>query len=482
MYRFLVTPVIFLVFFMATPQALADLPEQVSTIADQELIGVTIYNNNLALVKDRRTLTLASGINRLAYTEVSAQIQPETAIMRSVSHNNALRVLEQNFDFDLLTPEKLLEKFVGRQIGVVKTHPTTGEETTEEALVLSTNNGVVLKIGNRIETGGADGRLVFPDVPDNLRERPTLSMTLENQTDVEQTVELSYLTGGLSWRADYVAELAHDDTLVDVNGWVTLTNTSGILYRNALLQLVAGDVHQVPRPEQLERRLKVTDMAMAAQAPQMAEEGLFEYHLYTLARPTTILDNQTKQVALLQAARVPVDKEYVLTGRDYYYRNRYSDLAESHKIAVFLKLANTTDNGLGQPLPKGVVRVYKKDSKNRIQFIGEDRIDHTPENETLRLQLGNAFDVTAKKKQTDFAKLSGFSRYNFVMESSYEVLIKNAKETAVTVKVVEPLPGDWEILEENIKHSKPTAATAVWMVDVPPKEETVLVYRVRVRY
>jgi hypothetical protein len=467
---------------MSPRPALANLSEQISTMADQELIGVTIYNNNLALVKERRTLTLDSGINLLAYTEVSAQIQPESAIMRSVSHSNSLTVLEQNFDFDLLTPQKLLEKFVGRQIGVVKTHPTTGEETTEEAQVLSTNNGAVLKIGSRIETGGAAGRLIFPNVPENLRERPTLSMTLQSQTDEQQTVELSYLTGGLSWRADYVAELAGDDTLVDVNGWVTLTNTSGTLYRNALLQLVAGDVHQVPRYEERDRRLMVKDIEMAAQAPQMAEEGLFEYHLYTLARPTTILDNQTKQVSLLQAGRVPVDKEYVLMGRDYYYRNRYSDLADSHKIAVYLKLVNSKDNGLGLPLPKGVVRVYKKDSKNRIQFIGEDRIDHTPENENIRLKLGNAFDVTAQKKQTDFTKLSGFSRYNYVMESSYEVIIKNAKETAVTVKVVEPMPGDWEILEENITHQKESSSAAFWMVDVPPKGEASLLYRVRVQY
>ena len=471
---------LFFILFSAPCHAFAAPEELVSTLADQEMVAVTIYNNNLALIKDSRRITLPAGVNRLAFKEVSALMQPETAIMRSVSHGKALTVLEQNFDFDLLTPQKLLEKYVGRQVGVVKTHPTTGEETVEEALVLSTNNGVVLRIGDRIETGEA-GRLIFHDVPANLRDRPTLTMTLQSDIAEPQTVELSYLTGGLSWQADYVAELTADEDRFDINGWVTLTNTSGTGYRQALLQLVAGEVHQPPSLKTMPRPLQATDRAMMAAAPEMAEEGLFEYHLYTLGRPTDILDNQAKQVALLQAVAVPAAKEYVLQGQTYYYQSRYNEATPKQKVGVFLTFVNTRDNHLGIALPKGVVRVYKKDSQNRVQFIGADRIDHTPENETVRLQLGNAFDVTAERKQTDFKKLAGFARYNYVYESSFEIRLKNAKEQAVKVKVVEPLPGDWEILTENLPHTKETATTAAWFVEVPAKGEATLTYSARVR-
>jgi hypothetical protein len=471
---------LFLILFSGSYPALAASDELESTLADQESVAVTIYNDNLALIKDSRRITLPVGVDRLAFKEVSARLQPETAIMRSVSHGEALRVLEQNFDFDLLTPQKLLEKYVGREVGVVKTHPTTGEETVEQATVLSTNNGVVLRIGDRIETGNA-GRLVFHDVPANLRDRPTLTMTLKNTIAEPQTVELSYLTGGLSWQADYVAELAGDENSFDINGWVTLTNTSGTGYHQALLQLVAGEVHQPPELKKTPHPLQATDRMMMGAAPEMAEEGLFEYHLYTLERPTDILDNQSKQVALLQAAQVPAVKEYVLQGQPYYYQSRFNETAPQPKVGVFLTFVNTRDNHLGMPLPKGVVRVYKKDSNNRVQFIGADRIDHTPENETVRLMLGNAFDVTAERKQTDFKKLAGFARYNYVFESSFEVRLKNAKEQPVTIKVVEPLPGDWEILTENLPHTKETAAAAIWRVAVPAKGETTLTYSVRVR-
>jgi hypothetical protein len=369
---------------------------------------------------------------------------------------------------------------VGRKVGIVKTHPTTGEETTEEGVVLSTNNGVVLRIGDRIETEGA-GRLIFHDVPATLRDRPTLTMSLESSTAEPQTVELSYLTGGLSWQADYVAELDATESRFDLNGWVTLTNTSGTHYNEALLQLVAGEVHRPPDYPARPRTLKAADRVMMEQAPAMAEEGLFDYHLYTLERPTTILDNQSKQVALLQASQVVVVKEYVLQGQEYYYRNRYIEPQERLKVGVFLALTNTKANNLGLPLPKGVVRVYKKDSADRVQFIGADRIDHTPENETARLKMGRAFDVTAEKKQTDFKKLAGFARYNYVFESSYQIVLKNAKDEKVTVKVVEPLPGDWDIITENRPHTKETAATAVWLIEVAAKKEATLTYRVQVR-
>lgn len=440
---------------------------------DQTAVSVTIYNQDVALVKDRRKVKLAKGDNRLAFREVSAKIRPETALLRSVSHPDGFFLIEQNFDFDLLTPEKLLEKYVGKKVGVTRTNPATGADTTEEAIVLSTNSGVVLKLSDgRIETG-LPARFVFKDVPANLRDRPTLVTVLQSATDEPQELELSYLTSGLSWRADYVAELDPKDEKVDINGWVTLQNGSGTTYRNSNLQLVAGDIHFAP-PENMPGRFQMEGMAAKA-APKMAEEGLFEYHLYTLDRPTTIEDNQTKQVSLMSASAVPVKKEFLLQGGGYYYRGNYGNTSTKMKVGVFLEFENKQDSGLGLPLPKGIIRVYKRDSKGRVQFIGEDRIDHTPKNEKVRLKVGEAFDVTAETKQVDFKKLGGN-----VFESAYEITLKNAKPEPVTVTVQEPIGGDWEILSENFPHEKGNAFMAVWKIKVPAGGSEVLKYRVRV--
>ena len=473
---------VLLVFFLYSSVGLASTAELVSTLADQQGVAVTIYNENLALVKDKRRITLQKGGNSLAFREVSARMRPETAFLQSTSQKQPLTVLEQNFDFDLLTPKKLLEKYVGKKIGVVKTHPTTGEETVEEATVLSANNGVVIRIGDRIETGMSGGRLIFPDVPDNLRDRPTLVMNLLSESNLPQELELSYLTGGLGWQADYVAELSSVEDKLDLLGWVTLTNTSGTSYMNARLQLVAGDVHQVQPELRRMVREQAVDMAVRTQAPKMAQEALFEYHLYTLERPTNILENQTKQVSLLQADSVPSQKEYLLKGQDYYYRNRYGDLGTKMKVGVFLLFTNAKSENLGMPLPKGVVRVYKQDSMGNVQFVGEDKIDHTPENEEIRLKLGDAFDITADRKQIDFKKLAGFGRFNYVFESGFLIELKNAKAEDVTVKVVEPMPGDWEILSENLVHEKTSSSTATWHVKVPAKSSAELIYRAKVRY
>ena len=455
--------------------------EIVSTLDDQQEVAVTIYNEDLALVRDQRQVTLPVGSVDLALREVSAGIRPETALLRSLTQAGGLTVLEQNFDFDLLTPRKLLEKYVGRDVQLVRSHPETGEDRFETARVLAANDGVVLQIGDRIETG-VSGRLVFPDVPNNLRDRPTLVVSLENARGGLQTTELSYLTGGLGWRADYVAELNPEDTALDLSGWVTLTNRSGATYRNALLQLVAGDVNRVHEEMRFRADVVMASAMVKEGAPQMSEESLFEYHLYTLPRPTTIRDNQTKQVALLNASGVTVSKEFRLQGSPYYYQGRQADLGQKLKIGVFVEFDNRKQDNLGLPLPKGVVRVYKQDQQGRPQFVGEDRIDHTPENETVRLKLGDAFDVTADRRQTDFRKLGGDSRYNYRFESAYEIRLKNAKDEEVTVTVAEPVPGDWEMLQESHKHVKAAADMALWQIKVPAKGESVLSYRVEVRY
>jgi hypothetical protein len=460
------------------PAALAN--EVRSTLDDQQNVAVTIYNNDLALVKDQRKIKLSSGLHSLALRDVSAQIRPETALLRSL--NGSLTVFEQNFDFDLLTPQKLLEKFVGKSVDIIKTNPATGVESKEQAQVLAANNGVVLKIGDRIETG-IPGRIVYNDVPANLRDRPTLVVQLNNKTASEQNIELSYLTGGLGWKADYVAELNANDDKLDLSGWVTLSNTSGTSYRDAKLQLVAGDVNRIyeRHPMMMESSVRMKTMDMAASAP-MAEESLLEYHLYTLDRPTTIAENQTKQVALLSATAVPVRKELLLRGADYYYQSSYGDLGQKIKVGVFVEFDNKESARLGMPLPKGIMRVYKKDSTGNAQFVGEDRIDHTPKNETVRLKLGEAFDVTADKKQTDFKKLPNPGKGNSAFESAYEIVIKNAKKERVTVTVQEPIPGDWKITNSSHPSTKATSNTASWKIDIPAEGKTTLTYRAQVKY
>ena len=482
MYNRFFTGLALLPLLLFATHAIADSAEKISTLADQKEVAVTIYNENLALVKDKRTLTLPKGENTLAFREVSGRMRPETALLQSNSQQEDIVVIEQNFDFDLLTPQKLLEKYVGRTIGIVKTHPTTGEETVEEAAVLSSNNGVVLRVGDRIETGVSGGRLIFPDVPDNLRDKPTLVMQLVSKTDNPQDLELSYLTGGLGWQADYVAELNSDESKLNLLGWVTLTNTSGTSYNNARLQLVAGDVHQVQPIFEKRTRGEMVDVMYEAQASKMAQESLFEYHLYTLDRPTNILENQTKQVALLQAENISSSKEYLLKGQDYYYRSKAGSLGSKIKVAVYLSYENSKAENLGMPLPKGIVRVYKQDNSGSVQFVGEDRIDHTPENETIRLKLGNAFDITADKKQTDFKKLAGSSAYNYVYESSYRIELKNGKDEDIAVRVVEPMPGDWDILSESLPHKKISSSETEWLVRVPAKGSSELLYRVKVKF
>ncbi|AEJ03229.1 hypothetical protein Nit79A3_3508 [Nitrosomonas sp. Is79A3] len=467
--------------FSNTKVIAADTVEQLSTLKEQKSVAVTIYNDDLALIKDLRQVTLDSGNFNLAWRDVSAQMRPETVLLRSITNPGSVEVLEQNFNFDLLTPQSLLNKYIGQTVSVVKSNPATGVESKENAIVLAASNGVVLKMADRIETG-MPGRITFDNVPSNLRDRPTLVIGGDNSGKAAQDLELSYLTGGLSWKADYVAELNDKDDQLDLSGWVTLINTSGTSFPNAKLQLVAGDINRVQREFAAPRALRAKIMTDAAAAP-MREEALMEYHLYSLDRLTTIAENQTKQVALLNASAVPANKELVLAGSDYYYAASYGDLGQKMKVDVFVQFDNKESARLGMPLPKGIIRVYKRDKTGNAQFVGEDHIDHTAKNETVRLKLGKSFDVTADKKQTEFKQLStggasGINRF----ESAYEITLKNAKKELATVVVQEPIPGDWKIVDESQPHSKPASNTAMWKVNVPAEGSTTLKYRVQVKY
>lgn len=459
--------------------AAASMDERITTLRDQKNIVVTIYNGNLALIKDSRSVMLNQALNKLAWREVSAQIRPETVLLRNLTHSSGFRLLEQNFNFELLTPQKLLEKYLGKEVTVIRTNPATGSETSEAATVLSTNEGTILKFKDRIESG-IPGRIIFSGVPENLRDRPTLLILLTNPSHGKHDLELSYLTTGLSWRTDYVAALNEDDNQIDLSGLVTLTNQSGIDYHHAKLQLVAGDVHQT-HPEHRIARKMMAMVSEVADTAQMKEESLFEYHLYTLQHPTTLTENQTKQVALMSANHLPISKEFILQGADYYYTSKYDTISQKLKAGVFINFVNQGE-GLGIPLPKGIIRVYKKDTQGNSQFIGEDQIEHTPQNERIRLKLGNTFDLTADKIQTDFQQIAGAPHHASVFETAYQIILRNTKKEAVTVQVREPIPGDWTMLSESSPHTKLAASMVEWQIAVPAGGEATLAYRVRVKY
>ncbi|WP_310449883.1 DUF4139 domain-containing protein [Sulfuritalea sp.] len=458
----------------------AEAPREVSSgAAEREAVAVTVYHDDLALVKERRRVELPAGLTRLSLRDVAAQMRPETALLRAVS-GQPLGLVEQNFDFDLLTPQKLLEKYVGREVTVIRPHPTSDAERREKATVLAAGQAgyptAILRFADRIETG-VPGRLAFDAVPANLRDRPTLSVLLE-AAGGKQTVELSYLTGGLSWQADYVANLSTDGKSLDLNAWVTLTNRSGAGFDDAVLQLVAGTVNRVRQTDSRVYAM-AAPAAARAKAQEATQEALLDYHLYSFERPTRIADNQTKQLALLAASAVPVRREYLLAGNDWYYRDRqvqqFGQIGQKLKPAVFLEFENK--GAIGRPLPAGIVRVYARDSKGAAQFVGEDRIGHTAKNEKLKLRLGEAFDITAERRQTGYRRIA-----DNVSETAWRIELRNAKDEAVTVRVQEPLPGDWEMLQQSHPHSKESARVAVWNIAVPAGGTTLLEYTVRVKW
>jgi hypothetical protein len=457
-----------------TVAASADTGEHVSTLADQRGVGVTIYNNDLAVVRDRRRLTLPRGETHLALRDVSAKMQPQTAVLQSLEAGDHLAVVEQDFNYDLLTPQKLLEKYVGRDVQVVHYPDAVGApRRTERARVLAANGGVVLRYGNRIETT-VDGQLVYPSIPANLRDRPTLVTDLTSDRAGEQNVELDYLTGGLSWAADYTALLSPNDDRLDLRGLITLHNESGTSYNGASVQLVAGDVNVAPNRQFQAQTTADTYSVSAGRRPK--EEPLFEYHLYTLPRRTSIADAQTKQVELMTAAAIPATTTLELRGEGSYYRTAASDLGQRLKIATYVSFRNLGGD-LGAPLPAGTIRVYKRDTAGTAQFIGSDNIDHTPRGEVVRLYLGNSFDLVANKKQTDYKSLG-----TNLSESAYRIAITNGKAAAQDVLVVEPIFGDWTIVESSLPFTKTSSTTATWTVHVPANGEAVLTYRARVKW
>ena len=452
-----------------------------TTLADQTDLSLTVYNSSLALVRDVRQLSLAPGESRLRFMDIAASINPAAVHFRSMTEATKLSVLEQNYEYDLLDPNKLLQKFVGREVTLVRPKLSSGTTEYDEvkATLLSLNGAPVWKIGNEIVTGLSYESIRFPELPENLYERPTLLWTLQNSGARRHKVEASYLTSNLSWSADYVLNVGKDEANGDLDGWVTLVNHSGTAFKNAQLQLVAGDLNRVVPVNGRDELRMMEGMAKSMSAPApFQQESFSEYHLYSLGRRTSIFDQESKQISLLNASRFPLQKVYVVNGQSYYYRTAAQPGAPmKDPVQVFYKFKNEDKAGLGMPLPAGTIRVYQADSRGGSLFVGEDHIDHTPKDETISLHIGNAFDIVAERKQTDYKRLS-----DRLYEFEYEITLRNHKDAPITVEANEPIGGDWEMVSSTYKFTKTAAFAAQFQVPVDKNGTSVLKYRVRVRW
>jgi hypothetical protein len=436
-------------------------------------LAVTIYNDNLALVQDTRQLNLPSGRSRQEFPNVSGQIQPETVTLGA----SDVSIVEQNFDFDLLSPGKLMEKAVGEEVTLVRTNPATGAEQRERARVLAVNGGVVLQIGSRIEVLRDDGlpvRVIFDKIPENLRARPTLSVTLNSTRGGARPVTLSYLTGGMGWKADYVTLFDEQKGVIDVQGWVTLTNQTGTTFNNADTLLVAGNVaRDEQQPYYDPRRRRMMGGGYPAPPPPPpppgnrpgtetpTRESLGEFYLYPLKERTTIANQQTKQVSFL-------DVTGAAARRAFLFRNGWLQTADQAQSASsVLQFSSSRTGGLGDALPAGTVRVYMKDARGNAQFVGENQIGHTPMGSDIAIVTGEAFDVKVQPVMEQRERVND-SRWRTTMRYR----LSNAGPRSVTVDLIQSgLWGDTRISAESQKSSRPSADDALWRVTVPANGE-----------
>ncbi len=472
----------------------ASAPAQNAGSAQGDL-AITIYNNNLALVHDERQVTLPNGRSRQEFPDVSAQIRPETVTLSG----DGFGIVEQNFDYDLLTPSALMEKAVGQTITLLRTNPATGAETRERALVMAANGGVVLKIGDRIEVLRDDGlpvRVIFDAIPPNLRARPTLSVTFDASYAGTRPLALSYLTPGLGWKSDYVTLFDEKAGKLDMQGWITLSNNTGTTFNNAKVLMVSGEVGQVQQPYGPRYNGGIVRPRGNQPGTESGGAQMGDFHVYPIDGRTTIANAQTKQVSFLNAEGVPARKGYEF--RNYWLNNA----SEAQSAASIIKFSSSRSGGIGAALPAGTVRVYMRDSQGRAQFIGESQIPHTPGGSSLAIRTGDAFDV---KVQPVIDKRESITSDEWVKYARWKVtypdgttkettieypktywrtqmryVVTNARDVPVTVDVVQSGLGQWwwwrdlRIPAESIPGQQDDVDTRHWEVPVPANGKTEL--------
>ena len=431
--------------------------------SNQKSVAITVYNNNLGVVKDLRTLDIKSGLSTIKLTDVAQYIDP-TSVHIGIDGE----ILEQNFQYDLVSMEKIFTKYLDKSIQLV----SSKGELLEGILLTANGNQIVLKKND-------GGLLMLSDIseyqisvnalPEGLITKPTLVWLLKAPKSGKQDVEVSYQTSGMNWHAEYVAVLNENDNALDLNSWISVDNRSGATFKNAKLKLIAGDVNLV-KPQNNGRRYKGDIVMMEAMQPQFEEKEFFEYHIYNLQRPTTLSNNETKQVSLFEANNVKANKKYYYKGGNYYGNN------SNQKVAVIIEFENSKSNNLNIPMPKGKVRVYKSDG-DALEFIGEDLIDHTPKNEKLKLKIGEAFDIVVNDVQTNNIKIA-----ERVSEQEYEITIKNKKNENIVVDVERNLGANWTILNSSLDYEKINSQNILFKVPVKAEGETELKYKVRYSY
>ncbi|MEL6772028.1 MAG: hypothetical protein AAFP18_13255 [Bacteroidota bacterium] len=458
-------------------------PSVVSQPESQDGVALTVYNQNFAVVREVRPITLASGMNRVRFEGVAAQIDPTSISLKSLTAPNSLVVREQNYQYDLIGTNSVLDAAVGQPIRLIR-RLDDGQTVTESGVLLSVpGQGRIVQLDDGRVLVNPEGTIELASLPTGLLSRPSLLWLLNAGRAGEHRAEVSYMTEGLGWKADYVAVVSEDETEVDVTGWVTLNNQSGATYRNARLQLMAGDVRRVQDQMQI-RGGRMQEMMMAdVAAPAFEEEAFFEYHLYTLDGTTTLAERETKQMNLLSASEVGVRRRLIFDGSGTYFpsystrRPGAGGATNEMSAAIVLEMENSEENRMGMPLPKGKVRVYKADRTGALQFVGEDLIDHTPRNELVRLYIGDAFDVVGTRRQVNERRIS-----DRVREITVEVEVRNRKETAADVAVVERLYADWEITQASHEHTKLDARTVEFPLEVGPDETVTVRYTARISY
>jgi hypothetical protein len=451
-------------------------------------VDVTVYNSNLGLVREIRSINLKSGVNELAISDVPSQIDATSVHFKSLTRPHSLSVLEQNFQYDLVSQDVLLNRYIGKDIEVERIYGVGGDKKeTIKGTLLSNQGGQVLQVGKKLVLNPM-GSVVLPELPDGFLTKPTLLWKLDADKGGKHDCEISYLTNGMNWNADYVVVTSPKDDAMDLNTWVTITNMSGATFKDARLKLVAGDVHRAPQRNNIfaKERMLASEMD-AFKSNGFTEKGFFEYHLYTLGRPTTLANNETKQIEMASASQVPLKKLYIYDGvqnvnTDYADYNRTDagyGITSDKKVWVMLEFKNSKENNLGIPLPQGRVRVYKKDTDESLQFIGEDAIDHTPKDELVRIKMGNAFDVVGERTRTAFS--SDMISKNKYFQETFEIKLRNHKEEDVTVNVVEHLYRwtNWKIVDSSQKFKKKDAQTIEYSVPVPKDGEAVVTYTVK---
>ncbi len=466
-----------LALLLAAPTFAQDVT--VSLPESREAVSLTVYNGGFAIVREVRPMVLRRGVQAVRFEGVPQQIDPTSLSLVSLTQPGGLSVLEQNYQYNLIGTNSVLDAAVGQRVRIIR---QLGDRTVADTGVLLSqpNQGRIIRLDDGRVLVNPEGTIELLGLPEGLLSRPSLLWRLASDRAGEQRVEARYLTEGISWKADYVAVVNEAETDVDVTGWVTLANNSGASYPDASLQLIAGDVRRVQqnRPQAVMARGYAAD-AMAEAAPE--QEAFFEYHLYTFPNPTTIAERETKQLELLSASDVGVQRRLIFDGTGGYfpfYRQRPPGaVGNEMAAAVVLEVENAEANNMGMPLPAGTVRVYKADRRGNLQFLGEDAIGHTPRDETVRLYIGDAFDVVGTRREMANRRIN-----DRTVEITIEVELRNLKEVPTTVDVIERVFwGDWTIRESTHEHERLDARTALFPVTLGAGEETTVRYTARIR-